>query len=171
MIELTGAQGAFWNDMSAPIMTVADLSTVWLAASIQEKDIGSLFVGQTARISLNAYDGESFDGKVRYVGKVLDPDTRTVKVRIAIDNASGRFRPGMFAKMSFSGRSHKAIVVPATALVQSGFTTRLFLETSPWRFESRVCKTGAQIGDNVEIVSGLKAGDRFVVKEGVLLND
>ncbi|HUJ89108.1 MAG TPA: efflux RND transporter periplasmic adaptor subunit [Syntrophorhabdales bacterium] len=171
VIELAGAQGAFWNDMNAPIMTVANLSTVWLAASVQEKDIAFMFAGQTVQISLNAYDGESFKGRVRYVGEMLDPDTRTVKVRIAIDNASGRFRPGMFAKVAFSCQAHKAIVVPATALLQSGFTTRVFVETSPWKFESRVCKTGAQFGDNVEIVSGLKAGERIVVKEGVLLND
>jgi len=170
VIELTGAQGAFWNDTNAPIMTVANLSTVWLAASVQEKDIRSLFVGQTARIALDAYDG-SFGGKVRYVGEVLDPETRTIKVRIAMDNASGRFRPGMFAKVTFSGAKHRATVVPASALVQAGFNTRVFVETSPWKFEPRICKTGAQLGDKVEIVSGLKAGERVVVKDGVLLND
>ncbi len=108
---------------------------------------------------------------MRYVGKVLDPDTRTVKVRIAIDNASGRFRPGMFAKVNFSGRAHRAPVVPATALVQSGFNTRVFVKKSPWKFEARVCKTGTQMADSIEIVSGLKAGERIVAKEGVLLND
>ena len=170
VIELAGAQGAFWNDTNAPIMTVANLSTVWLAASVQEKDIHSLFVGQAARIGLDAYEA-TLEGSVRYVGQVLDPDTRTVKVRIAMDNASGRFRPGMFAKAVFSGRAHKATVVPASAVLQSGFSTRVFVETSPWKFEPRTCKTGAQLGDRVEIVSGLKAGERVVVKEGVLLND
>ncbi|HTO47234.1 MAG TPA: efflux RND transporter periplasmic adaptor subunit [Burkholderiales bacterium] len=171
VIELTGAQGAFWNDTNAPIMTVADLSTVWLAASVQEKDLTLVFVGQTAKITLNAYEGESFDGKVSYVSPVLDPDTRTVKVRIAIDNDSGRFRPGMFAKVIFSGKAHMAPVVPASALVQSGFNTRVFVEQSPGVFEPRVVKIGAQIGDLVEIVSGLKAGERVVVKNGVFLND
>lgn len=170
VIELNGAQGVFWNDMNAPVMTVANLVSVWLTASVQEKDIRSLFAGQAARITLDAYDG-TFAGKVRYVGQVLDPDTRTVKVRIAIDNSSGRFRPGMFAKVILSGRAHKATVVPATALVQSGFNTRVFVEKSPWQFEMRVCKTGSQLGEKVEIVSGLKAGERIVVKEGVLLND
>jgi membrane fusion protein, heavy metal efflux system len=170
VIELTGGQGAFWNDMNSPIMTVANLSTVWLSASVQEKDISSLFTGQTANISLNAYEGESFKGTVRYVGQVLDPDTRTVKVRLAIDNSSGRFRPGMFAKTIFSGKSRKAIVIPATALVQSGFSTRVFVEKSPWQFEPRILKTGAQLGDKVEVISGLKTGERIVVKEGVLLN-
>jgi len=171
VIELTGAQGVFWNDMNTPIMTVANLSTVWLAASVQEKDIASMFAGQTVQIAFNAYEGESFKGKVRYVGEVLDPDTRTVKVRIAIDNSSGRFRPGMFAKATFHCQAHKAVVIPVTALIQSGFNTRIFVEVSPWKFEPRICKVGAQIGDKVEIVTGLKAGERVVVKEGVLLND
>ncbi len=171
VIDLSGAQGAFWNDTNAPIMTVADLSTVWLAASVQEKDLTMVFVGQPAKITLNAYDGESFEGKVGYVSPVLDPDTRAVKVRIAIDNESGRFRPGMFAKVIFSGKAHLAPVVPAAALVQSGFNTRVFVEVAPGVFEPRIVKTGAQISDRIEIVSSLKAGERIVVKNGVLLND
>jgi len=77
----------------------------------------------------------------------------------------------MFAKVTFSCQAHKAVVIPATALIQSGFNTRVFVEKSPWQFEPRICKTGAQLGDNVEIVSGLKPGERIVMKEGVLLND
>jgi cobalt-zinc-cadmium efflux system membrane fusion protein len=71
----------------------------------------------------------------------------------------------------FSGKPHMAPVVPASALVQSGFNTRIFVEQSPGVFEARVVKIGAQMGDRVEIVSGLKAGERVVVKNGVLLND
>ena len=141
VIELTGAQGGFWNDANAPIMTVADLSTLWLAAGVQEKDLSSMFVGQDATITLNAYEGESFQGTVRYVGEVLDPDTRTVKVRVAIDNASGRLRVGMFAKIIFSGQAHRAAVIPATALVQSGLNARVFVETLPWQFEPRLVET------------------------------
>lgn len=165
VIELTAAQGAFWNDTNVSIMTVADLSMVWLAASVQEKDLTLVFVGQAAKITLNAYEGESFDGKVGYVSPVLDPDTRTAKVRIAIDNSSGRFRPGMFAKVIFSGKAHQALVVPASALVQSGFNTRVFVEKSPGLFEPRNVQTGAQMGDRIEVTSGLKAGERIVVKD------
>lgn len=171
VVDLTGAQGAFWNDTNAAIMTVADLSTVWITASIQEKDIGSVFVGQGAQIALNAYQGESSEGKVQQVGQMLDPDTRTIKVRIAIDNRGGRLRPGMFGRATFRGRAHPAIVVPANALVQSGFNARVYVERSPWVFEPRVVRTGAQIGDRVEILDGLKAGERIVTKDGVLLND
>ena len=171
VIELTGAQGGFWNDMNAPIMTVADLSKVWLSAGVQEKDISSVFVGQSAKITLNAYESEAFTGNVRYVGAVLDPDTRTIKVRIAINNESGRFRPGMFAKVIFNCRPHKAAVIPVSALLQRGFNTQVFVEKTSWQFEPRIIKTGVQAGDRVEVLSGLNVGERIVVKEGVLLND
>jgi len=171
VIELGGARGGFWNDTNAPIMTVADLSTVWVTAGVRERDLASVFVGQAATITLDAYEGESLAGKVRYVGEVLEPDTRTVKVRIALANPAGRYRPGMFAKVLFSGPAHKAVVVPAAALVQSGFNTRVFVETSAWSFQPRVVKAGAQMGDRVEVVEGLKPGERVVVKDGVLLND
>ena len=171
VIDLTGAQGGFWNDTNAPIMTVADLSTVWLSASVQEKDLAAVFVGQTATIALNAYPGESFSGTVRTIAQVLDPDTRTVKVRVVLDNALGRLRPGMFASVVFSGPAHSGTVVPIAALVQDGFNTRVFVEQAPWVFTPRVVKTGARVNDLIEITDGLKAGERIVVRDGVLLND
>jgi len=171
VIELNGAPGGYWNDTSAPVMVIADLSSVWLTASVQEKDLAAVFVGQGADISLNAYPGEHIAGKVRYVGEVLDADTRTVKVRVAVDNKAGRFKPGMFAQVTFSAAAHQGLLVPTTALVQSGMQTRVYVETAPWRFEPRVVTTGAQAGDRTEIVAGLKAGMRIVTKDGVLLND
>lgn len=171
VIEMTGAQGGYWNDINAPVMTVADLSTVFLTASVSEKDIAALRVGQKARIDLSAYPDQAFDGTVKYIGEVLDADTRTVKVRVAVDNRQGRFRPGMFAKVVFSGEAHPALTVPASALVQSGLYTRVFVEKAPFAFEARKVTVGPVIGDRIEILSGLQAGERIAVKEGVLLND
>jgi cobalt-zinc-cadmium efflux system membrane fusion protein len=171
VIDLAGAPGGFWNDTNAPLMTVADLSSVWVSASVQEKDLAAVFVGQSAAITLNAYPGEAFIGSVRYIAQVLDADTRTVKVRIVLDNAAGRLRPGMFASVIFSGPAHNGPVVPAAALVQDGFETRVFVEQSAWSFAPRVVKTGARLGEQVEITAGLKAGERVVVRNGMLLND
>lgn len=171
VVEMEGAQGGYWNDNTASIMTIADLSTVWLSASVAEKDLPQMFVGQTAHITPNAYAERAFEGKVKYIGDLLDPDTRTVQVRVAIDNREGRFKPGMFARVSFSGASYQALLAPASALLQSGLFTRVFVEQSPFRFESRVVSVGASIGDRVEVLSGLKAGERIVIKDGVLLND
>lgn len=171
VVELPGAQGGYWNDLTQPIMTVADLSSVWLTANVQEKDLAKVFIGQPVKLTLNAYPDMPVDGKVRYIGEILDPDTRTVKVRVSLDNTQGIFKPGMFARAEFMGKRHDAIVVPTTALVQSDMKTRVFVEVSPWHFVAREVKTGAQIGGITEILSGLKAGERIVTKEGVVLND
>jgi len=171
VVEISATAGEFRNDNNAPIMSIADLSTVWLTANVQEKDIRHLAKGQQVNAVFAAYPGEVLGGKVLFIGDLLDPDTRSTKVRVAVANPMGRFKPGMFAKVTFSCQAHKAAVIPATALIQRGFNTCVFVEKSPWQFEPRVCKTGAQMGDKVEVVSGLKAGERIVVKEGVLLND
>ncbi|MGK5062532.1 efflux RND transporter periplasmic adaptor subunit [Janthinobacterium sp. LB3P112] len=171
VIAMEGAQGGYWNDINAPVMTVADLSTVWLSANVAEKDLAQVAVGQTARIAVDAWPGKSFDGKVAYVGAVLDPETRTVKVRVAIDNRAGTFKPGMFAHAGFAGAPRRALLVPASAVLQSGPSTRVMVERSPLVFTPRTVEVGASHADQVEIVSGLRAGERIVVKEGVLLND
>jgi cobalt-zinc-cadmium efflux system membrane fusion protein len=171
VIAMEGAQGGYWNDINAPVMTVADLSTVWLSANVAERDLAQVAVGQKTSITVDAWPGKSFDGKVAYVGAVLDPETRTVQVRVAIDNRAGAFKPGMFAHAGFAGTSRRALLVPASAVLQSGPSTRVMVERSPLRFEPRTVEVGASHGEQVEIVSGLKAGERIVVKEGVLLND
>lgn len=171
VIDMSGAQGGYWNDITAPLMTVADLSTVSVTAAVAEKDLASVFVGQKARIVLNAYPNDALEGEVRYVGEVLDADTRTVKVRLLLDNRQGRLRPGMFAKVVFAGPQHTAVLVPSGAVLQSGLYTRVFVEKAAFKFEPRQVSVGATAGDRVEILSGLQAGERIVVKEAVVLND
>ncbi|OEZ47614.1 cobalt-zinc-cadmium resistance protein CzcB [Janthinobacterium sp. MP5059B] len=171
VIAMEGAQGGYWNDINAPVMTVADLSTVWLSANVAERDLAHVAVGQKTSITVDAWPGKAFEGKVAYVGAVLDPETRTVKVRVAIDNRAGAFKPGMFAHAGFAGASRRALLVPAAAVLQSGPSTRVMVERSPLVFSPRSVEVGASHGGQVEIVSGLRAGERIVVKEGVLLND
>ncbi|MBS0505799.1 MAG: efflux RND transporter periplasmic adaptor subunit [Proteobacteria bacterium] len=171
VVEMNGAQGAYWNDINAPVMTVADLSTVWLSAQVNERDLAGVAVGQEAHITLSAYPGQELRGKVRYVGELLDPQTRSVKLRVAVDNQGGRLRPGMFAQVRLDGPEHQALVLPATALLQSGVGTRVFVELSAGHFAAREVQVGAQQGDQVELTSGLHAGERVLVNGGVLLHD
>lgn len=171
VVDLSAAAGAYWNDATASLMTVADLSTVFVTANADERDLGSIFIGQSAQIVLDAYPGDTFSGKVRYVGELLDPDTRRVKVRLQFDNRDGRLKPGMFAKATFLAKAHRGLLVPLTAVVQRGFNARVFVESQPWHFEPRVVQLGARVNESVEIVAGLKANERIVVKDGVQLND
>jgi cobalt-zinc-cadmium efflux system membrane fusion protein len=171
VIDLSGAPGAYWNDATVPLMTVADLSKVFVTASAAEGDLKALFTGQPVRVVLDAFPGEPLDGTVRYIGEVLDADTRRVKVRMVFDNADGRLKPGMFANATFMSKPHPGLLVPTAAVVQSGLHTRVFVEASPWHFEPRVIRLGPRVGDNIEIVAGLKPGERVVVQDGVLLDD
>ncbi|MGU3627099.1 efflux RND transporter periplasmic adaptor subunit [Comamonas sp. C24C] len=171
VVEMNGAQGGYWNDINESVMTVADLSTVWLSASVPERDLGNIKVGQNAHIVLNAYPNQTLLGKVRYVGELLDLETRSVKVRMAVDNRDGRLLPGMFAQVRFDGPVRQATVVPASALLQSSVGTRVFVEQSTGQFEQRDVQVGSQQNQQVEISEGLKAGERVVVNGGVFLHD
>ncbi|MET0266639.1 MAG: efflux RND transporter periplasmic adaptor subunit [Duganella sp.] len=171
VIDMAGAQGGFWNDITVPMMKVADLRTVFISAQLAEKDVSAAFVGQKARIAIDAYPQQPLYGTVKYVGELVDPETRTVKVRMAVDNSDGHLRPGMFARVTFAGRSSTAVVVPASALQQGSLSTYVYVETAPSTYAMREVVVGATLGDKVEIVSGLREGERIVVKEGVLLND
>lgn len=170
VVELSAAAGAYWNDASAPLMTVADLSKVYLSASAQEKDLAQLYVGQQASIKLDAWP-QPVAGQVRYIGEMLDADTRTIKVRLPFDNRDGHLKPGMFAEATLLARPHDGLLVPMAAVIQSGFASRAFVEVKPWQFEARELKLGTQIGEQVEVLAGLKSGERIVTKDGVLLND
>lgn len=171
VVEVTGAAGGYWNDPNQPVMTVADLSQVWFTANVQEKDLARVKSGENASIVLNAYPEDPFTGRVFSVGELLNPDTRTTTARIAVPNPEGRFRPAMFGRATFTAVHANALAVPKTALLQSAFDTRVYVEVAPWKFEPRVVKIGIQVGNEAEILEGLKAGERVVVKEGVTLND
>ncbi|MYM84552.1 efflux RND transporter periplasmic adaptor subunit [Duganella sp. FT50W] len=170
VVALAAAEGGYWNDATAPLMTVADLSRVYVSANAQEKDVAQLYVGQSAQVKLDAY-ADPLQGKVGYVDEMLDPDTRTVKVRLPFDNRDGRLKPGMFAETTLLARPHPGLLIPMSAVIQSGFSSRAFVEVKPWQFAPRELKLGTQIGEQVEVLAGLKAGERVVVKDGVLLND
>ncbi|CAB5702257.1 Cation efflux system protein CzcB [Delftia tsuruhatensis] len=169
VVEMAGSQGGYWNDVNASVMTVADLRKVWLSASVSERDLAHVDVGQQAHIALAAYPDLQLEGRVQYVGELVDTATRSVKVRVAVDNPEGRLRPGMFARVGFDAPARQAVMVPAAALLQGQVSTRVFVDKGGWRFEPRDVQVGAQQGGRAEILSGLSAGERVVVNGGVLL--
>jgi cobalt-zinc-cadmium efflux system membrane fusion protein len=171
VIDLAVAPGALWNDSTVALMTVADLSTVWVTANVPEKDTSLVAKGQSVDTIFAAYPGEVFSGEVLFVSNVLDLDTRRTKVRISMENPALRFKPGMFANVTFLGPQRLLATVPTTALVLKDDTNQVFAEVAPWTFEPVSVDTGFQRGDETVIQSGLKVGERVVVKGGVLLND
>jgi len=169
VVDLTSAIGEFRNDATSPLMIVADLSTVWLTASVQEKDISQIKSGEDVEAVFAAYPNEIFHGKVRSIGDLLDPDTRAIKVRVIFANTDGRLRPGMFASVTFIGFTEAAVVVPTSSIVQLGEGTFVFEQVRPWVLQGREVTLGPQHGDRTVIKSGLSSGAGIVIKGGVLL--
>lgn len=171
IIDLAVAPGAYWNDSTAALMTIADLSTIWVTANVPEKDTSLVSKGQSVDITFAAYLGEVSKGQVLFVSNVLDADTRRTKVRISLPNAETRLKPGMFANVTFFTSKQMLPIVPTTALVLKDDANQVFVEAAPWTFEARRVDISFQQGEDAIVRSGLTAGDRIVVKGGVLLND
>ncbi len=168
---LATAPGAFANDPTVSLMTIANLDSVWVTANVPEIDIAHITKGQAAHVSFAAYPGQIFHGTVAFVSDVVEPDTRRTKVRIVFSNSGGKFKPNMFANVSFNIPQKSAVFVPNSALLMNNNSTVVFVEVAPWTFIKRPVVPGYGEGDGARIDQGLKPGDRIIVKGGVLLND
>ena len=169
VIEMATAPGQYQNDPAAILMVVADLSTVWVTANVQEKDIRRVKQGDDAATTFAAYPGESFLGNVLAVGDLLDPETRSIKVRVALKNDDLRLKPGMFASVTFRGASSPELVLPAAAVVLDGDKSAVWVETAPWSFEKRFVEVGEQIEGEIVVTRGVDAGTKVVATNAVLL--
>ena len=169
VLELSVVPGEFRNDTTAPLMTIADLSTVWVTSQVPETYIRFVQVGERVQIALVAYPGEMFEGRVSRIADTVDPQTRTVKVQAELDNRDGRLRPEMYGSIHHIEATKPTPVVPNGAVIQSGDRTLVFVETSPGRFEPRQVTVGARAGDAIRVERGLSPGDRVVVDGAMLL--
>ncbi|MBV8466456.1 MAG: efflux RND transporter periplasmic adaptor subunit, partial [Burkholderiales bacterium] len=168
---LNVGQGGMVNDPTATMMTVSDLSNVWVTANVPENLVSVVQRGQDADVALPAYAGEVLHGKVTSVSNVLAPDTRRLPIRIAFANPKGRLMPNMYASVSIDIPQESQVLVPQSALLMNNDSTTVLVEVSPWAFARRTVEIGYDEGGMARVVSGLKAGDRVVTKGGVLLND
>jgi len=168
---LAVASGAMINDPTQPLMTIADLSTVWVTALVPEKDAAAVSKNQGADVSLLAYPDRVLHGKVLFVSDVIEADSRRNKIRIAFANADYALKPNMFGTVVVAGSAHEQVVVPSSALLMNNDRTSVFVATAPWTFERRIVETTLEEGPNVAIRSGVAAGENVVVKGGILLND
>jgi membrane fusion protein, heavy metal efflux system len=168
---LATAPGSYVNDTTQSLMTIANLDRVFITANVPEKDLVFVAKGEDVEVSLRAFSGQTFTGKVDTVSKVLDADTRRTKVRVVLDNPDGKLRPNMFATVELFASAERKLVVPTSALLINNDAVSVFVEVAPWRFERRRVTTEAEMNDDVVVTSGLKDGDRIATRGGVLLND
>jgi len=159
VIERRVTEGEFVQNDSMPMMTVADLSTVWMIGEIFERDLHLVTVGDAASVTTTAYPGERFGGRVSYVSDVIDPASRTAKIRVAVPNPRGRLKAEMFASIALElGDSKPVLNVPPSAVFVEDGKTFVFVATAPGHFSRRV-------------VEELHAGDRVVTDGSLLLRE
>ena len=156
-------------DPSTPLLTIADLSRVWILAEVPEANIPGIRVGTTAQLDFPASGRQPFAARVDFVYPTLTERTRTLRVRFSAANPGGSLRPGLYGTAAFASAGQPVITVPRDAVVDTGLRQYVFVATGD-RFEPRAVSLGAQLADRVEVRSGLEAGER-IVAAGVFLLD
>lgn len=151
------------------LYVLSDLNRVWIMADVFEPDIAKIHTGQTAVVS-QPYGGMNLAAKVTYIQPQVDPATRTVKVRLEAANPNMRLKPDMFVDVQFRIGMGSRMTVPADAVIDSGLRKTVFVDHGNGTLEPRQVQTGDRFGDRIEIVSGLKPGER-VVASGAFLID
>ena len=164
---VTKAQASPGNSVEdgQDVFIVADLNRVWVQAEVYEKDLGRLSVGQNAYITVDTYPNRRFEGKVAYIGDVVDPQTRTVRVRCELANPEMQLKADMFANVQLpTTLTRRALAVPSSALQQMDGKDVVFVRKSETQFEKREVSKGVTVNDQVEITSGLKPGEPVVTQ-------
>lgn len=151
---------------------IADLSSVWLLAEIFEQDLALVQAGQTADITVNAYPGKVFKGKVAFIYPMLNPQTRTAQVRIDLPNPGGLLKPAMYAKVELASAREKikVVSVPISAVLNNGTRQVVLVELGGGRYEPRSVKLGMQSDQYVQVMEGLNEGEKVVTSANFLID-
>ena len=168
----TGGETIKSLDNSPNLLTIADLSRVWVLCDIYENNLADVQVGDRAEVRLNAYPDRPLSGRVSGISRVLDPTTRTAKVRIELENPDGLLRPGMFATARFVSQATTThAVAPASAVLRLEDRSWVFREEGPSGFRRSEVQAGRVLPDGTqEILSGLAPGDRVVTDALILVH-
>jgi membrane fusion protein, copper/silver efflux system len=169
VIEKIALEGQYVN-VGDPLFNIADLSTVWVEVEVYENEFSFVKTGQPVDIVSQSYPGKTFRGRVAFIYPFLDPKTRTVKVRAEIPNPGLKLKPDMFVNAIVKVPLGSSVVVPVTAVMDTGQRQTVWVEMKPGMFEPREVKVGARSGDNVQILSGLKAGEQVASSGGYLID-
>lgn len=156
---------------SQKVMTLGDLSSVWLLAEVFERQSQWVEVGQDAEVTLSYIPGKSWNGKVEYIYPSLDPKTRTLKVRLRFENPGELLKPNMYANVKiYGGAKENTIVIPLEGLIRTGREERVILSLGDGRFEARNVEAGIESGNYVEILDGVREGDDIVISGQFLID-
>ena len=172
VIEREGAPG----EVVVPdkmLVSIADLSRLWTLIDIYEKDLGQVGRGIPVDISVEAFPGEQFQGRIANVADVLDPATRSAKARVEIPNPRRLLKPGMFATVRLRARAPdratQVLAIPSSAIQQIGGVSSVFVRLDGVTFERRTIKLGLVIGEMTEVTEGLAGDERIIAAGGFTL--
>jgi RND family efflux transporter MFP subunit len=152
------------------LYTIADLSRVWVYAQVFQTDVGRLKTGDPATVTIDAYPGRTFRGRVHQVLPQVDPSTRTVRVRVVFENPGLALKPGMYVNVTLGVPLGAQLVVPASAVLQSGARQIAFVDHGDGNLEPRQIETGLAVGDGFVVLKGLRSGERVVSSANFLID-
>jgi cobalt-zinc-cadmium efflux system membrane fusion protein len=168
VVERNGTLGATVGT-DANLFKIIDLTSVWIDANVFEKDLERVKLGQEVKVTAAAFSGTTFTGRVILISSVVDPETRTVRVRTEVPNPDGRLKPDMFANVEIFTAVHgTAISIPLSAVLDDGGRSVVFVADGN-NYTKKEVSLGLKSDDRVEITSGLNAGDKIAVKGNYLL--
>lgn len=169
VLVLAVAPGVFWDDTSTPLLTVADLSVLWVTSNVPESGVSKIRVGENLEVMLTAHPERIFSATVTHVADTVDPDSHTVEVRGELTNPDGLLRPEMFGQIRHVDALAMTAVLPVDAVLQSEGEPYVYRVVSPGVFEPQPVELGVRREGRVAVLRGVKAGDEVVVDGAVLL--
>jgi len=171
VVERTVTEGQFVQADSNALMVIADLASLWILADIYESDLHRIEVGQKAEVTTAAYPDERFMARVARISDVVDPTTRTVKVRFAVSNPAARLKPEMFASVKiFVNEQLTSITVAPSAVFTEGGNTYVYVQTGAREFTRRNVEVLTDPSGRLRVTRGLKAGENVVSERAMLVH-
>jgi RND family efflux transporter MFP subunit len=159
-----------YAEPSTKLYTVADLSRVWVYAQVFQDDIGRIKAGDTAQITVDSYPGHTFSGQIEEILPQVDMTTRTVRVRLVMENPGLKLKPGMFVNVNLKASMGRQLVIPSSAVFQSGTRQLVFLNHGNGSLEPKEIAIGPRVGDDFVVLEGLKAHDSIVTSASFLID-
>lgn len=163
--------GQYLKEDAEPVVTIAELSKVWITGAVKEKDIRFISPGDPVSVKVNTYPDMEITGKVYHISELVDEDTRSIKVLIQCDNPQRKLKPGMFAAVTYSARTEKAVIIPSGALMQQGDRQYVWIKSGKNEFTKRLVVPGSTSEKTTKINSGLRPGDIIMTQGGIYLPD
>jgi RND family efflux transporter MFP subunit len=152
------------------LYAVADLSTVWVYAQVFQTDVGRIKPGDSAEVTLDAYPGKTFKGRVEFILPQVDMNTRTVRVRLVFPNPGLQLKPGMYVNVALKSQTRRALTVPASAVFHSGTRNLLFISKGEGKIEPHDVDLGPRVGEDYVVLKGVKQSDSIVTSANFLID-